>query len=131
MSLDSKHFMIFDSLNLNLLEFDLNGKFSRIVLKAEERLGQVLAFDFNGDNLVSSELVWNKRGILEQKCKSSLDLNKLNDGLTWSETEKIKLSTAHLFKLKKFSLAESNETTNNHQTAKEYETNFTKSFNFE
>ncbi len=47
LSLDSKHFLIFDSLNLNLLEFDLSGRFTRIVLKAEERLGQVLAFDFN------------------------------------------------------------------------------------
>ena len=49
LSLDFQYLMLFDAINANLLEFDLNGKFKRIIIKAEERLGNCLAMDFSGD----------------------------------------------------------------------------------
>ena len=49
LSLDFQNIILYDSLNANLLEYDLNGKFCKILLKAEEKLGHVLALDFSGD----------------------------------------------------------------------------------
>lgn len=107
--MDSKHYIIYDALNLNLLEYDLEGKFKRVVLKAEEHLGNVLAFDFAGDHIITSEVIFNKRSLLEvqrAKAKSQMNLRlgvKLNDGLSSRAEENAKnISKAHVFKLKLF-----------------------------
>ena len=61
LSLDFQNIIIYDSINANLLEYDLNGKFCKILLKAEEKLGHVLAIDFSGDrqHLVVTEFEFN------------------------------------------------------------------------
>lgn len=109
LSIDSKHYIIYDPLNLNLLEYDLKGKFKRIVLKAEEHLGNVLAFDFTGDHIITSEVIFNKRTLLEvqrAKAKSQMNLRlgiKLNDGFCSKAEENAKnISKAHVFKMKLF-----------------------------
>jgi hypothetical protein len=57
LSLDFKKIVLFDTININLLEYDLNGNFLRIILKAENHLGNVLSFDLSGDrqHLITSE----------------------------------------------------------------------------
>jgi hypothetical protein len=139
LSLDSKHFLIFDSLNLNLLEFDLSGRFTRIVLKAEERLGQVLAFDFNGDHLVTSEIDPNKRSLLEEERKRTKSSQDLSLEGTLSEIERRKLSKAHVFKLRTFRYMEcqchrhldAEPKQSAKRADKDYENNYTKSFSFD
>ena len=49
LAMDPNYLIVYDSLNLNLLEFDLQGRFSRIVLKAENHLSNLLAFDYSSD----------------------------------------------------------------------------------
>ena len=49
LAMDPNYLIVHDSLNLNLLEFDLQGKFHRIVLKAENHLSNLLAFDYSSD----------------------------------------------------------------------------------
>lgn len=49
--LDLESLVIFDVSNLNLLQFDMNGRFRDILLKAEDYLGNVLAFTFSSDQL--------------------------------------------------------------------------------
>lgn len=108
LSIDSKHFLVFDALNLNLLEYDCQGEFQRIVLKAEEHLGKVLAFDFNGDHLVTSEIFTNRNSIFDYQKKKNISTNLsksaigLHDESTRHETHKRELSKAHNFKLKLF-----------------------------
>ena len=62
LAMDPNYLIIYDSLNLNLLEFDLKGKFHRIVLKAENHLSNVLAFDYSSDkqHLISCDFEINR-----------------------------------------------------------------------
>ncbi len=90
------------------MEYDLKGKFKRIVLKAEEHLGNVLAFEFNGDHIVTSEVVFNKRTLLEvqrAKAKSLANLRmgaEATNGQTADEAKTKNISKAHVFKLRLF-----------------------------
>jgi hypothetical protein len=92
-SLDLKNFLIYDALNINLLEYDLKGNFKRIVLKAEERLGNLLAFDFSGDrqHLISYEVHFNRRKIPNQSKK-----------FISSEQHQRNISMSCLFKLRTY-----------------------------
>lgn len=64
-SLDLRNILIYDAINLNLLEFDFYGSFRRIVLRAENYMGNVLAFDFSSDrqHLVTAELELTERNV--------------------------------------------------------------------
>lgn len=125
LTLDLKHFLIFDTLNVNLLEYDLNGNFLRIILKAEERLGNLLAFDFSGDrqHLITSEIHFNKRRINPGKSVASLEQLQRNASMT------------HLFKLRtyKFMTCECHRYMEKHESLHEIAKNntmMTQSFNF-
>ena len=103
LSLDSMHFLIFDSVNLNLLEYELNGKFSRIVLKAEERLGNVLDFEFSGEHIITSEVATNKQTMYQVRLKSTPpSLTQIKDAMGYQDLKKRLLSKTHVFKLKTF-----------------------------
>lgn len=104
LSLDSKHYVLFDNLNLNLLEFNLEGKFTRILLRGEEHLGQVLAFDFNGDHLITSEIISNAQSLLQaqRKMQSAIKLGQANGELPYNEIHQRVLANTHVFRLKTF-----------------------------
>lgn len=74
LSLDLQSLIIFDTINLNLLEYDINtGRFKRIILKAENYLSNVLAFDFSTDrqHLLSVEVDYNKKFYFSQVAPAS------------------------------------------------------------
>lgn len=103
LSLDSMHFLIFDRVNLNLLEYELNGEFKRIVLKAEERLGNVLDFDFNGEHLITSEVATNKQSLYQVRLKSTpTSMTQIIDASGHHDLKKRMLSKVNVFKLKTF-----------------------------
>ncbi len=97
LSLDLKHFLIYDALNINLLEYDLNGRFVRIIIKAEERLGNILSFDFSGDrqHIITSEIHFNKRNISTTNRTNKQLINISNIDLHQRNR-----SMANLFKLR-------------------------------
>lgn len=97
LSLDLKHFLIYDALNINLLEYDLNGRFIRIIIKAEERLGNILSFDFSGDrqHIITSEIHFNKRNISTTN-KTNKQLIKISN----IDLQQRNRSMANLFKLR-------------------------------
>jgi len=94
LSLDLKKIWLFDTININLLEYDLNGNFLRIVLKAENHLGSVLAFDFSGDrqHLVTSEC----------SIDHSLSRKRANKGLNAQSTRTNLSNQNFVFKLKSY-----------------------------
>ena len=54
LSTDTSHLVVYDALNLNLLEFDMNGSFRRMLVKATHNLTNCLAFDYNKQLLFNS-----------------------------------------------------------------------------
>jgi hypothetical protein len=58
LTLDMKNLLIYDAINLCLLEYDLNGEFKRIVLRAGNHLSNLMALDFSSDrqHLVTAEV---------------------------------------------------------------------------
>ena len=127
MSLDLKHFLIYDALNINLLEYDLKGNFKRIVLKAEERLGNLLAFDFSGDrqHLISYEIHFSRRKIPNQS-------NKFVS--SEQQQQQRNRSMAHLFKLRtyKHTNCECHRNMNKKENLNDFAKNnqFNQSYNF-
>lgn len=127
LSIDLKHFLVYDTLNVNLLEYDLNGIFIRIILKAEERLGNLLAFDFSGDrqHLITSEIHFNKRKITQTKSAGNISA---------FEQQQRNRSNAHVFKLRiyKYTNCECHRSLNKHETLKDFakSNNLNQSFNF-
>ncbi|CAF0907156.1 unnamed protein product [Brachionus calyciflorus] len=74
-TLDLKGLLLYDIVNLSLLEFDHHsGKFVRILLKAENHLTNLLNFDFSGNrqHLVSVEAETNKKFSLCSDSTSDL-----------------------------------------------------------
>lgn len=63
-SVDLKQIIIFDIVNLNLIEFDyMTGKYVKVIMKAENNMANVLDFEFSGNrlHLVCIEAETNKR----------------------------------------------------------------------
>jgi hypothetical protein len=99
LSKDNKKLLVFDQLNLNLIEYNLNGQFERILLKAEDGLSNLLSFDFSGDrqHLVTSEALFNKF-----KLNSTASSNKKYFSITKKNDFLIKRSWPYEFRLKVF-----------------------------
>ena len=79
LSLEMNTFFIFDQLNSNLLEYDFEGRFKRIILNAENYLGMVTAFDFSSDrqHLLCLEAKIDRQKSLLDKRPSLQDENHL------------------------------------------------------
>lgn len=100
LSLDLKSLLIYDTVNVNLLEYDLSGKFSKIVLKAENCLGNMLSFDFSGDrqHMVTCEVQQDKKSSM---IDSFVEAKPEKDNLEYKKDFSIKFrSRNHIFKLK-------------------------------
>ena len=101
LSLDFQYLIMLDSVNSNLLEYDLNGKFSKILIKAEERLGNVLAIDFSGDrqHMVAVEFEIDTNKSLTKNF-DSISANYRKIGLSTKEIRLRNRSASYVFKLK-------------------------------
>jgi len=102
LSLDFQNIIVYDSINANLLEYDLNGKFGKILLKAEEKLGHVLAIDFSGDrqHLLVTEFEMNTVKCVLNNFNPP-DSNKYKElGMTSHEINMRQRSAMYIFKLK-------------------------------
>ena len=103
LSLDFQYLLIYDSVNFNLLEYKFDGKLNKLLLKAEEHLGNVLGMDFSGDrnHLVTTEFEINPRYSL---LKPKSEPNKKDDSNEMSshEVDFRKRSLAYVFKLKSY-----------------------------
>ena len=76
-SIDLKKIIIFDKVNLNLIEFDLlTGKYVKVLIKAENNMANVLDFDFSGNrlHLVCIEAEANKRFSFCSKSTADLSI---------------------------------------------------------
>jgi len=77
LGLNLKSLVIFDVCNLSLLEYELDGTFKSILLRAEDYLGNVLAFNFTSDqlHLVTVEVASNQimSHLIKRKNHSGFD----------------------------------------------------------
>lgn len=94
---DSKSLVIFDVGNLNMLVYGMDGKFRSILLRAEEYLGNVMAFSFTGDQLHIVTVEFTAMTMMANNLKN--DLN--------SEAKKCLSSTSGFeFKLRLYKIME-------------------------
>ncbi|RNA24719.1 hypothetical protein BpHYR1_013703 [Brachionus plicatilis] len=80
-SVDLKRILVFDIVNLNLIEFDyMSGKFLKVLIKAENNMANVLDIDFSGNqlHLVCIEAEANKRFSLCSESTSDLTIDARN-----------------------------------------------------
>ena len=104
LSLDLRHLLIYDSMNLCLLEYDMTGKFKKVILKSENHLGNLLAFDFSSDrqHIITTEVELLKRSVdldeptLIEMLESTNPLEKEYLSLMKKRSKK------YVFKLKTF-----------------------------
>jgi hypothetical protein len=108
LSLDMRSLLIYDLQNVNILEYDLNGEFKRILLKGENHLGNVLSFDFSSDrqHLVTAEVeLLERRPDLHEP--TLLEIFENNDPHRYEfHTKQKNRSKIFNFKLKTFRHAE-------------------------
>lgn len=93
-SVDLKRILVFDVVNLNLIEFDyISGKFLKILIKAENNMANVLDFDFSGNrlHLVCIEAEANKRFSLCSESTTDLTIDARNKFKSRSFNFKIKI----------------------------------------
>ncbi|RNA35334.1 E3 ubiquitin- ligase TRIM71-like [Brachionus plicatilis] len=93
-SVDLKRILVYDVVNLNLIEFDyLSGKFVKVLVKAENNMANVLDFDFTGNrlHLVCIEAEANKKFSLCYESNGDLTDQARNKFKSRSFNFKIKI----------------------------------------